>query len=293
MSFVDLHIHSEHSSDGEWSVGRIWRKAHEQGLRAFSISDHDTVEGVAEAMEMRGDFAPRLIPNVEISTTHRGHKFHLLAPFVDWLSQELGEFLKAIRESRREQNRGRVEKLSEMGFDLSMEEVEEATGGRPVTGPAVAAVLLKKSSSPNDPRLQPYYSEHRQSGEVRFYKDHFLPGRPAYTPRREASLERAIALVRRLSGVAVLAHPGLKPGVVDGGLLQEMKEMGLQGLEVYTSYHDAKASARYLELAESLNLTPTAGSDFHGKVKPKVAFGSVRQGDWSMVEDLRRRRNEH
>ncbi|HSR68190.1 MAG TPA: PHP domain-containing protein [Acidobacteriota bacterium] len=290
MSFVDLHIHSHHSSDGEWSVERIWREAEKHGMEAFSISDHDTVAGVEEAEGMREDFSCRLISNVEISTGYGGHKFHLLAPLVDWRSSSLRDFLSRIRQARLRQNRQRVERLRQLGFDLSLKEVEEAMEGRPVTGPAVASALLKKPQSRRDPRLRDYFERDGQSGEVAFYKDYFLPGRPAHTPREEAALEDAIGLVRRNQGVAVLAHPGLKPGTVDEEMLTELKEMGLQGLEVFTSYHDESASARYLDLARKLDLTITAGSDFHGKVKPGVAFGSVREGDLNMVEALEKRR---
>ena len=113
------------------------------------------------------------------------------------------------------------------------------------------------------------------SNQSYFFQDYMGKGAPAYVPRRWIPAPDAIDLLIRCGAVPVLAHPGA--GVFSAGerLISELKEAGLKGLEVFTSYHDEKATHYYLNVAKKLTLVPTAGSDFHGRIKPHVAFGSV------------------
>ena len=297
MSFIDLHIHSNHSSDGEWPVARIFEEAEKTGMAAFSIADHDSVAALPEAFDLASDFPGEYVSNVEISTLHEGNEFHLLAPLVDWQDDAMAELLAHIQSKRREQARERVLKLQQLGFDISYEEVVQAQGKNSITGPAVAAVLLEKLNSASHPQLKTYFEEDAVPGptlspEVRFYKDFFLKGKPAYVGKKDLDLQSAISLVRTLKGIPVLAHPGLKRKVVDMAFLETLKGIGLEGLEVYSSYHDEQGNAFYASLAESLGLVITAGSDFHGRLKPNVHFGSVRQGGYGIIEQLKERREK-
>ena len=128
MSFIDLHIHSNHSSDGEWPVARIFEEAEKTGMAAFSIADHDSVAALPEAFDLASDFPGEYVSNVEISTLHEGNEFHLLAPLVDWQDDAMAELLAHIQSKRREQARERVLKLQQLGFDISYEEVVQAQG---------------------------------------------------------------------------------------------------------------------------------------------------------------------
>ncbi len=297
MSFIDLHIHSNHSSDGEWPVAKIFEEAEKAGMAAFSIADHDSVAALPEAFDLASNFQGEYITNVEISTLHEGNEFHLLAPLVDWQSDGITELLAHIRSRRLEQARERIQKLQQIGFDISYEEVVQAKGRHAMTGPAVASVLLAKRSNDSHPRLKTYFEENADRGpnlspEVRFYKDFFLKGKPAYAEKKNLDLQSAISLVRSLKGVPVLAHPGLRRKVVDEAFLKGLKEIGLEGVEVYSSYHDQEANAFYTGLAGKIGLVTTAGSDFHGRLKPNVGFGSVRQGSHKMIETLKERREK-
>ena len=295
MNFVDLHIHSNHSSDGEWPVTKIFDAAKEVGLAAFSIADHDSVAALPQAFELAADFQGEYLANVEISTLYRQKEFHLLAPLVDWQSANMVKLLADIRFQRLEQTRERIEKLQQVGFDVTYEEVVQATGENSVTGPAIASVVLKKETNSSHPDLSAYRKPDPDASalgslEARFYRDFFLEGRPAYAPKKGLDLETAISLVRHLKGVPVLAHPGLKPRIVDHDFLDTLRGAGLEGVEAHSSYHDEATSAFYVNLAEGLDLATTAGSDFHGKIKPKVSFGCVRQGTYRVIEELKQRR---
>ena len=297
MSFIDLHIHSNHSSDGEWSVTKIFDEARKVGLAAFSIADHDSVAALPQAFALAADFQGEYLANIEISTTYRQHEFHLLTPLVDWQAAEMGRLLSKIQSKRLEQTRERIRKLQELGFDVTYEEVVQATGGNSITGPAIASVILEKETNAAHPRLSSYPKPDPDSGargscESRFYTDFFLKGKPAYTKKKDLDLETAISLVRHLKGVPVLAHPGLKRKIVDFAFLQTLKEIGVEGVEAYSSYHNEPTNAFYADLAAKLDWVTTAGSDFHGRIKPHVEFGSVRQGTYRMIEMLKERREK-
>ena len=161
-----------------------------------------------------------------------------------------------------------------------------------ITKTPPAAVLLKKAAKKADPRIEQYLDEtNRMYAPYLFYKDYFAEGKPAFVPRQNVFLKDVLALAPQTSGVPVLAHPGAPFQRVTQDDLRVLKGLGLQGLEVYTSYHDESLAAFYKGLAAEFNLVPTAGSDFHGRIKPQVPFGSLNNGGYWMVEELGKRRS--
>lgn len=275
---VDLHVHSNYSSDGEWEVERLFKAAEALPLAAFSISDHDTVAALPEAFQRAKSSRLRYFPNVEISTGYDRQTFHLLAPMLKWQHRDLEKFLAGIRQARYEQTIGRVEKLRELGFVVNLDAVLEKADEVGITGPAIAKLVLENEANRSDSRLEPYKKVTKESPAVAFYTEYMKQGGPAYVARRKASLLEAIQLVRRLGGLPVLAHPG-KESDVDSGLLKTLKDAGLEGLEVYTPYHDQEQQRYFLDLAHRFDLIATTGSDFHGQIKPLVELGSVPESE--------------
>lgn len=290
--FADLHIHSHHSSDGEWTVPRIFDQARRMGLDVFSISDHDTVAALEEAFSLAEDYPGEYLANVEISVRHQEVGFHLLAPLVDWHDRPLLDLLNRIRLSRVRQNATRVDRLRALGFDIHYDEVREALGPVAVTGPAIASVVLSKGANRNHSLVGQIPAGSNLSPEIDFYKFFFLPGGPAYAAKETVSLRRAIATVRSAGGVPVLAHPGLKTDVIDEHWTRAAKEMGLEGIEAYSSYHTEGTCRYYVKIARRLDLVVTSGSDFHGRVKPHVAFGDVPESPPEIVDRLKERREK-
>ena len=288
--FADLHIHSHHSSDGEWTVPRIFAQARRVGLEVFSISDHDTVAALEEAFILAEDFPGEYLANVEISVRHQGVGLHLLAPLVDWHDRPLLDLLARIRLSRVRQNEIRVGRLHALGFDIRYEDVREALGSVPVTGPAIASVVLSKGANRNHALMDRIPAGSALSPEIDFYKFFFLPGGAAYAAKETVSLSRAIATVRAAGGVPVLAHPGLKRDVVDEEWTRGVRDLGLEGIEAYSSYHTEETCRYYVEVGRRLDLVVTSGSDFHGRLKPHVAFGDVPESPAEMLDRLKERR---
>jgi len=291
LSPIDLHIHSSKSSDGDFSPFHIVQLAGDKKLRAISIADHDTVAAYPEALRYGKDAGVEIIPSMELTTLFEEREFHLLLPFVDWKSKAVSDLVSKAAERREIEARGRVEKLQELGFDITWKEVRKEAGVFPPLGVTIAQVLLRKAEKHQNPALGKYLEgKKRAMAPYHFYKDYFMEGKPASVPRQNLSILDVLDTIGKTGAVPVLAHPGAYFQNVKKKDLVMLKEKGLQGLEVYTSYHSPEQSALYHQMALDLDLVPTVGSDFHGTIKPHIHFGSMNQGGYWMVEELRKRR---
>lgn len=288
---VDLHIHSSKSSDGDFTPFHILKLAKDTKLRAISISDHDTVAAYPDAIRFGQEAGVEVIPSVEVTTLFEDREFHLLLPFVNWKTKTIKKIIDQVSKKRYEEAEERVEKLQELEFDISWKEVLKKSEPHPPLGVTIAQILLEKAEKSEDLIFQKYLTgENRMLAPYHFYKDYFMEGKPAFVPRRNVSLLDILQLAPQTEGVPVLAHPGVYFQNTQKEDLEKLKERGLVGLEVFTSYHDDSETAFYREIAKRLDLVPTAGSDFHGTIKPHIPFGSLKGGEYWMVEDLRKRR---
>ena len=289
---VDLHIHSSKSSDGSFTPFHLLRLAKEQGLRAISISDHDTVEAYPEALEESSSLGVELIPSVELTTLFAGREFHLLLPFVHWESRPLKRILKTVSQARVEEAKERIARLRNLGFDITLEEVNRRTKSTPPLGVTIAQVLIDKGKKEKNPALEKYYQgQNFLLAPYIFYRDYFMDGGPAFVPKRTVSLVDVLGFIAKDGAVPVLAHPGAYFERATKDDLRALKESGLAGLEVYSSYHDPEQIRFYKDLSEELDLVATAGSDFHGRIKPHIPFGAIKEGNYRMVEELKKRRH--
>jgi hypothetical protein len=180
-----------------------------------------------------------------------------------------------------------------LGFEITWEEVLGESGAHPPLGVTIAQALLKKAEENGDLRLGGYFEgQNRLYAPYLFYRDYFAEGKPASVPRRNISLLDVLQRAGQTGGVPVLAHPGASFQQVTKNDLFLLKKAGLQGLEVYSSYHDSTMADDYRAMADEFDLVPTAGSDFHGRIKPNVKLGPVAKGGYWMVEKLKERRPE-
>ncbi len=288
---VDLHIHSSKSSDGSFTPFHLLRLAKEQGLRAISISDHDTVEAYPEALETSSRLGVELIPSVELTTLFAGREFHLLLPFVHWDSRPLKRILKKVSQARVEEAKERIAKLRNLGFEISWEEVSRETKSTPPLGVTIAQVLIDKGKKEKNPALEKYYQgQNLLFAPYIFYRDYFMEDGPAFVPKKTVSLVDVLGFIAKDGAVPVLAHPGAYFEKAAPDDIAALKESGLAGLEVYSSYHDSEQTRFYKDLSEKLDLVATAGSDFHGRIKPHIPFGAIKEGNYRMVEELKNRR---
>lgn len=288
---IDLHIHSSKSSDGDFSPFQIVQLAREKKLKAISISDHDTVAAYPEALKYGKKAGVEIIPSMELTTLFEEREFHLLLPFVDWKSETIADLVSQVAKRREKEARGRIEKLQELGFKISWREVKKEAGPFPPLGVTIAQILLRKAEKTGDSRLAEYLEvEKRPFAPYHFYKDYFMEGKPASVPRQNLKILDVLDIISRTGAVPVLAHPGAYFQKVTKQDLVVLKDRGLQGLEIFTSYHSNEQCDAYSQMARELDLVPTAGSDFHGTIKPHIPFGFLTQGGYWMVEELRKRR---
>jgi len=288
---VDLHVHSHKSSDGDFSPAELVNFAGKLGLRAISIADHDTVAAYPEAVEFGRREGVEVVPGIEVTTLFGGREFHLLLPFVDWTSPALVAIIERQTECRMNETRERIAKIRNLGFALTMDEVREKSNGAPPLGVKIAQILLENPENEQNPALEFFYrAENRPRAPYLFYKEYFAEGGAAHVPKRFIDLLEVLIAAPATGGAPVLAHPGAYFQRTTAEDARVLKEHGLAGIEVYTFYHAAEQTAFYRGLAGELDLVATAGSDFHGRIKPHIAFGVLPEGDYGMVERLRARK---
>ncbi len=247
MSKIDLHIHST-VSDGRFSPEEIVRKAAELGLSVIALADHDSVDGIAPALEAARAF-PRLrvIPCVEVSTDVPSGEVHVLGYFIDYTSRDLAEILVRFRNSREGRAQGMIARLADLGVHIEWPRVQEIAGDGSVGRPHIAQAMLEKG----------YITSIREAFDRYIARDG-----PAYVEREKMTPVEAVELIIRNNGLPVMAHPFT---VTDpGAMVIELKAAGLVGIEAYYNGYTADEIGSLVRLADRHNLIVTGGSDYHG-----------------------------
>lgn len=245
---VDLHTHST-ASDGLYPPETLVALARDAGLRVIGLADHDTTDGLALAMAAGDRLGVTVIPAIEINTDLQGQRAeaHVLGYFIDFEQPEFQRALTTLREARALRGQRMVQRLRDLGLDVTWERVRELADGA-VGRPHVARALLEKG----------YVSSVSDA-----FDRYIGPGRPAYIPRYKLTPQDAVRLIRSVRGVPVLAHPAYISGLEDE-LVPALVSAGLQGLECYYGQYDAATVERLLRIADTHGLIPTGGSDYHG-----------------------------
>jgi predicted metal-dependent phosphoesterase TrpH len=273
---IDLHTHTN-ESDGTCTPLELVDRALAIGLEALGISDHDTFAGYDQAVEPARAYGLDLVCGIELSvrmTVRQPRSIHVLAYFLHAApSAEFRDWMNGLLETRRERNRRLVAKLQSMGVPIELSEVERI--GRTLTGrPHFARVLIQKGfASDYDDAFRRYFGE---SG-------------PAFVERHGPAIAEATAKVSAAGGLAVLAHPirlGIQDAAAEDAFIQELRDGGLRGIEVYHSDHGPADVLRYAAIAKKYDLAVTGGSDFHGDAKPAVALGCGRNGNLNIPRTL-------
>ena len=246
---IDLHTHSD-ASDGTDSPATVVRLAAEKGLGVVALTDHDSADGWAEATEAAERHGITLIRGMEISTKHEGEGVHLLAYLPDPTYEPLVVELDRILDGRDGRLAGILERLRDVGVDLSEDEVRHQVGdSRAVGRPHIADALAKKGIV---------------GSRDEAFAQYLNPGRPGYVARYATPTKTMIELVTAAGGAAVVAHPWRRNRVVDGAVLEGFVEVGLVGIEVEHQNHPEEARAALRGLARDLDLITTGSSDYHG-----------------------------
>lgn len=243
MPKIDLHTHSEFS-DGTCTPEEVVHAALKAGAGLFSLTDHDTTDGVARAAAVCVAHNLRFTPGVEISTREHDH-LHFTGYNIDLANPQFQQFLAQNRQNRRERIRRIIIRLQQAGVDLSEEDVFKRAPNT-VSRAHVADALKAKGLAAS-----------RQEG----FRKYLLPGCAGYVPSAGVSAVEAIRYIKQAGGLAVIAHPGMVGEIWN---FPAWVEAGLDGIEVFYPAHSFTMKQDLLALARKYGLLCTAGSDYHG-----------------------------
>lgn len=260
MAIVDLHLHTTYS-DGRLKPAQLVRLCADRGLEVIAVSDHDSTEGLDEVFETASELPGlTVIPAIELSTDIPGSEVHVLGYFVDRHDPELQSALTRFRDGRGHRAKRMVERLAELGVEVSWERVKELSGGGAIGRPHIAQAMV-------------------EAGHVRYPKDAFdqYLGRngPAYAERAKLTPREAIAMLRANGAVPVMAHPTYSASKSDRDevaqlreILVELKDAGLAGMEVHYGDYTPDQVEYLAALARELDLIACGGSDYHASGNP-------------------------
>lgn len=274
MSWLDLHMHSVISDDGEFEPEKLMEMCREAGLKTAAIADHNSTRAVKRALARAGENGLELIPAVELDCCIRGEELHVLGYGIDPDYPEYGKVEQNLFDQEQVSSKERLRLAEAAGLIVDHDLVYELAHDGVVTGEVIAEAALQNEE--NHGLLKDYLPGGKRSDNpyVNFYWDWCSQGKRAYAPVEFISLDKAVEIITESGGVPILAHPGNNTKE-DEALLQDIFKAGVKGLEVFSSYHAKEQVDFYLDWALKRQLLLTAGSDFHGKTKPSIHLGSM------------------
>ena len=265
MRAIDLHTHTC-KSDGSYTPTELVDYAIEKNLAAVAITDHDSIEGLDEALahaaalEERGLPSVEVIPGIEFSTKYQKQDVHIVGLYISYKEKVFQSALGGFVDSRTNRNRKMCENLQGAGIDITYERLLAMYPGAVITRAHYASYLLEHG-----------YVKSRQDAFARYLGDHTK----YFVPREKVTPSQAVELILQAGGIPSLAHPPLYHMGNDRleTLVSFLKEDGLMGIEVFYSTYSNQDVRDMQRLAEKYDLLVSGGSDFHGANKPGLDLG--------------------
>lgn len=265
--FADLHLHTIYS-DGTYTPEKLIADAFKQDLSCVSITDHDTVSGIALTVEEGRKKNIEVLPGIELTTEFEGTEVHILGYLFDYQSELLAKKLEILNKNRIERVYKITDKLKDLGINLDPE----------------AVFNLAKGGSPGRLHIARAMAASGLVGSTyEAFKKYIGDKCPAYVAGFRLSPQEGIGLIRNIGGIAVLAHPYV---ITRDDLILQFVDFGLMGIEVYYPEHSQSMINFYLQQAKQYGLLVTGGSDCHGEAKPEIKLGSIKI-PYDLVEKLK------
>lgn len=260
MQGIDLHSHSN-KSDGSLTPSELIYEAKRKQLCAIALTDHDTVDGLDEAIATGNELGIQVIPGVELSCEYNGKDIHIVGLFIDYKDEDFRSSLKRFADSRIERNIKMCKRLTDAGMPVDYQEMIQMYGESVLTRAHYARYMLEKG-----------YTSYLKEAFERYIGDTC----PYYVPREKVTPKQGIELILKAHGIPVLAHPLLYKMGREAleNLILELKGYGLVGLEAVYSTYSPSDEQHMRSLAAKYNLLVSGGSDFHGAAKPGLELGN-------------------
>jgi hypothetical protein len=266
--FVDLHMHST-ASDGSRAPGDVVREAKRVGLTAIALTDHDTLDGLAEATAVGAELGVRIVRGVELSAVEGDVETHILGLHLTNIA-ELEAQLVLLREMRRTRAERIVNRLNDLGVRINLAAVLEQAAGGAIGRPHVARAMIAEG----------WATDFRDA-----FERYLGNGKAAYVGKDRLPVADAISLIHRAGGLAVLAHPA--PGGTRERIEAFVRE-GIDGVEVRHPAHSSEDILRLSALVEHFSLVPSGGSDWHGASDGPRTLGMMKvPAEWLDRQDGR------
>jgi 3',5'-nucleoside bisphosphate phosphatase len=260
MPRIDLHTHSNRS-DGTFEPAEVVRLAAERALDVVALTDHDTTDGLAEALATGSVVGVGVVPGVEFSAEFDGNSVHVLCYWMDPQDAALQLELRRLREDRFRRGELMVGKLQDLGLPVAFQRVRAIAGDATIVRPHIAQAMVEAGVV---------------ATEKEAFERYIGDGGPAHVAKHALDPVNAVALIDGAGGVCALAHPGMWGGQssVPVELIERMAAAGMRGLEVDHPDHTPEMRERYRTLAGELGLIATGGSDCHGTRYDPVRLGT-------------------
>lgn len=273
MIKADLHIHSNYSSDGEFEVSDIISKRLAQNIDYLSLTDHNSVKGINEAIVLAGKAGITFIPGIEIDCNFEGIDLHVLSYRMNWKSDDFSQLEESVYSKVMDSFAEMIHNIQKLGFIIDANAVLAQAKGKLPTGELIAEVMLSDEKY-YSPLLTPYMEggERSDMPYINFYLDYFAQGKPAFVPINFISYKNAIELIKDNGGIPIVAHPGLNLKNKEN-IVETLLDNGAEGLEVFNNYHSMEQISYFADIVQKRNAIMTCGSDFHGKTKPLINIG--------------------
>lgn len=256
--FVDFHTHST-CSDGTLTPTELVQHANKSKISAFALTDHDSVDGIEEALNEAKKTDIEFIPGIEFSAAEKTET-HIIGLFIDHKNEVLLNTIQKLKNSRKRRMEDICHKLQNLGLDITHDEALKVAGGSFVGRAHIAKLMVDKG----------YCTTIREC-----FDKYIGLNKPAYSEKNELTAKEAVIAIKAAGGLAFLAHLNQTGYSIEEleDLLTELKTVGLTGIEGYYPEYTPEHTSQYRKLAEKLNLAIAGGSDFHADMKPHIKIG--------------------
>ncbi len=266
-------MHSYYS-DGKFSPKEIIRRAKKANFKVISLTDHDAIKGIPEAIFYGKKLGIKIIPGIEFYTTFGDKDLHILGYGIDIKNKELVDSLKDIQKRHLQKVAESIINLKKIGFKIELTNVFK-TNSEYIGIDHIVSFLWKNPKNVQKIKKDlktPYITLPLIAAK------YFIYQKPAYLSLGNIPAKTAISIIKKSGGIPVLAHPGQQLSWRDDYIIEKLKKNGLMGLEVFSPYHNWHQVEHYQKLAAYLNLLMTGGSDFHGDLP--LGKGEIVKNQW-------------